>query len=353
MTVADDDLLTERLLRIIDEGSRTATYKLALLLALIDAIARHPGEDRLPTRAIAEQVLSTYYPQTRVFATAGGTSELRQISMKRAVVVEHVLTLRVHGDNAGCRTADDCRRTVPERYTQALDAVEATFVQYPIPLLQKVGGQVFPFLYEQAWDEGTAVRSLRKLGRDHLTLFPGVADRLVVLGPLLRPLIELHWTRDVARWSRLDLGDEALRAHLFGGDRLAFPGALRSGLRELQDNRCFYCDGLLSGSPEVDHFIAWSRWPNDSVENLVLADGTCNGRKLDHYAAEVHLRRWLGRNGTLSTDLASLAGAARWSSAPERSHALARSAYGHIAPATPLWVEGSTFEPAPGPIVVT
>jgi len=39
--VASDDLLTERLLRVVDEGWRTATYKLALLLALIDAAAEH------------------------------------------------------------------------------------------------------------------------------------------------------------------------------------------------------------------------------------------------------------------------------------------------------------------------
>ena len=37
--MASDDLLTERLLRVVDEGRRTATYKLALLLALIDAAA--------------------------------------------------------------------------------------------------------------------------------------------------------------------------------------------------------------------------------------------------------------------------------------------------------------------------
>ena len=37
--MADDDLLIERLLRVIDEGRRTATYKLALLMALIDSAA--------------------------------------------------------------------------------------------------------------------------------------------------------------------------------------------------------------------------------------------------------------------------------------------------------------------------
>jgi hypothetical protein len=42
----------ERLLEIIDSGRRTATYKLAMLLALLDLFTRHTG-----TRGRAPQVL--------------------------------------------------------------------------------------------------------------------------------------------------------------------------------------------------------------------------------------------------------------------------------------------------------
>ena len=83
MAAADDDLLTERLLRVIDEGRRTATYKLALLLALIDGVAALPGIESLPTRRIAADVLARYYPQTRVYVANDGIErELRQITMK-------------------------------------------------------------------------------------------------------------------------------------------------------------------------------------------------------------------------------------------------------------------------------
>lgn len=64
---------------------------------------------------------------------------------------------------------------------------------------------------------------------DRVRLLDGVADRLVVLGPMLRPLIELHWTRDVARWTRLPMEDEALRTHLFGSDRVGFPARSSPG----------------------------------------------------------------------------------------------------------------------------
>lgn len=43
--MADDDLLIERLLRVIDEGRWTATYKLALLLGIVEAAALSPGSE--------------------------------------------------------------------------------------------------------------------------------------------------------------------------------------------------------------------------------------------------------------------------------------------------------------------
>jgi hypothetical protein len=51
----------ERLLEIIDSGRRTATYKLALLMALLDLCARRSDvHERAPTllhtREVAEQV---------------------------------------------------------------------------------------------------------------------------------------------------------------------------------------------------------------------------------------------------------------------------------------------------------
>ena len=61
------DLLVERLLQVIDEGRRTATYKLALLAGLIGTVAMSPGESNIPTRMIAERVLALYYPQTRTY----------------------------------------------------------------------------------------------------------------------------------------------------------------------------------------------------------------------------------------------------------------------------------------------
>jgi hypothetical protein len=342
----------ERLLRVIDEGRRTATYKLALLSGLIDAVATTSGSPVVPTRLIAQGVLTLYYPQTRPYVANDGIArELRQISMKSSPVLRAVLRLRLAGDNAGCRTVDDARERVPDVYDDVLTDVETTFVRYPIPLLQVVGSRVVPFLYYVDWPEGTSLKALRVDGRDQVRLLPGVADRLIVLGPMLRPLIELHWTRDVARWTGVSLEDVALQAHLFGAERVAFPPALVAGLRDLQAGRCFYCNEPIAGRGHVDHFLAWSRWPNDAIENLVLAD-RCNRDTSDHLVTADHLSRWRHRLNDSSSALCRAATTAKWRSDPHRSVALVSNTYSHIAPGTPLWRHGRAFDFADGPLFV-
>lgn len=66
----------ERLLEIIGSGRRTATYKLAVLISLLDLCARHSDTDgraseRLYTRDIAEQVAALYWPQVIPYLMPG------------------------------------------------------------------------------------------------------------------------------------------------------------------------------------------------------------------------------------------------------------------------------------------
>ena len=348
--MADDDLLIERLLRVIDEGRRTATYKLALLMALIDAASIGNGSPQIPTRVVAEQVLALYYPQTRLYVANDGIErELRQITMKGSPPLRAVLRLRLHGDASRCRSADEAKERLPDEYEIALDVVEDTFVRYPIPLLQVVGTQLMPFLYEPDWSEGTSVASLRQQGLDRVRLLPGVIDRLVVLGPMLRPLIELHWVNDFARWTGVRLEDASLHTHLFGTERVSFPAHLGGGLRDLQRGCCFYCGDRIDGRGQIDHFLAWSRWPNDAIENLVLAD-RCNGAKSDHLVVRAHLDRWLTRTEAHEPDLVEIASSSGWRSDPTRTRALLPTTYSHVAPGTPLWERGANFEIATGSI---
>jgi hypothetical protein len=111
---------------------------------------------------------------------------------------------------------------------------------------------------------------------------------------------------------------------------------------ELQQGCCFYCSATLSARIEVDHFVPWSRWPNDAIENLVLAD-RCNSEKSHHIAATVHVDQWAVRLDQQAETLASIADVAGWHSEQSRSLGLVRSCYGHLPVGTPLWLSGSEF----------
>ncbi len=345
----DSAMLAERLLQVIDEGRRVATYKLALLMALIDACATNSDElgaapSELHTRELARHVLRLYFPHARAYLGVGRSErfELRQISNQRSAVMNAVQRQHLVAQNSGLRSLRAVQATHPAEYERCLDEVERTFARYPILRLQVVGAEYRPFLYDVDWGESITLGALHADGGGIVRFRPGASDQLLRLAPLLRPLIELHWVRMVASLNGLDVEGDRLHEHLFGANRVAFPQALRSGLLELQDGRCFYCDERLRTRVDVDHFIPWSRWPNDAIENLVLADA-CNGHKRDHLAAADHATRWATRLVEQRSDLDELANAARWLSEPDRTRAIGRSTYFHLPEGTPLWLLAGSF----------
>ncbi len=337
------DFFAERLLQVIDEGRRTATYKLALLTALMDGCAAESGPDgrapeTLHTRTVAQHALRLYLPQVRSYLGPGGQDvvELRQITTERSAVLGAVLRLHLLAEQQRASGLPAIARRLPEEYARCLDTVELTFARYPLRLLQVIGGENRPFLYDLDWTESVSLAALHRPTGGLIHLRTGAGEHLLRLAPLLRPLIELHWTRMVARMNQINLEDDRLRHHLFGAERSTFPRALRAGLADLQNNRCFYCDTTLSTRAEIDHVIPWSRWPNDAVENLVLADA-CNNSKRDYLPALGHVTTWTHRLVAHHHDLLDVASESRWESNPTRTVSLARAAYAHLPPGTPLW----------------
>jgi hypothetical protein len=338
----------ERLLEIIDSGRRTATYKLALLLAVLDLCARHSdAHGRAPqvlyTRDIAEQVASLYWPQVIPYLVPGapGATVLRQITLPRAAIVAAVSTFRSAAEAAGVTSWHLARLRLPAACQAMLDQVEVTVAEQPLPRLQAVGSSQtpFPFLYQLSWGprESFSVARLRRHGPrgPAIDLLPGAGDELLRLSPLIRPLVEMHWTRMVAEINDVATDELNLHRHLFGSDRILPPKALRDGIAALQDGRCFYCRQPLGSTPEADHFIPRIRCGIDAVENLVLADHRCNNDKRDLLPGPA----WARRNQHHDTALAGLAAAARWDTDPAATTAVARSIYRHLPPgATPLWL---------------
>jgi hypothetical protein len=76
----------------------------------------------------------------------------------------------------------------------------------------------------------------------------------------------------------------------------------------------------------------------NAVENLVMADGQCNGDKKDLLASPALVGVWTDRNRRHGPELRAQAEENRWESDLVGTEAIARSIYGHLpAGPQPFW----------------
>jgi hypothetical protein len=183
-------------------------------------------------------------------------------------------------------------------------------------------------------------------------LKPGVGEHLLQLSGLLRPLIQRRWAAMVAQLNRLE--DSQLELFLFGVDRVATK-KVRVALWEIQDRRYFYCNGRL-GDPSaaaVDHFLLWSRYPDDGLDNFVVADTRCNGWKSSSLAASDHLIQWARRFRADTSDcnqLGDIAIQTGWERGALRTASVAQAIYLWLPEYARLWLRRKEFvAPDTGP----
>ncbi|MCB9731984.1 MAG: hypothetical protein H6745_05050 [Deltaproteobacteria bacterium] len=146
----------ESALQLLDQGGFTATYKYAVLLALMDLCLEGTGKDGAPptmvtTRQLAEKVIDLYWPQTRPFLPPldRPLSQTRGKD-KQAKIVADIDAfqradpgLSLHAARSFDAHADRWRRLV--------DDVEWTLILMPLPRLQTVGGRTLRLIYEIRW----------------------------------------------------------------------------------------------------------------------------------------------------------------------------------------------------------
>lgn len=346
-----DDLVrfAERVIALLDRGNFVSTYKYALLLALLDLCLEHGGRhgeppDSLSTAQIARKVLELYWPHARPFSLAGEPARvLRQKAGGPARILRLVEEYRARGGHPPGGSLHRHRAADPAGIARLEREVEWTLVEMPLPKLQRVGGRVEAFLYEIGWSDGIRRAAFERPGGfDNLVRFkPGAAHALVALSAVLRPLVHRHWTLMVTRLN--DLPESRIESFLFERDRAAV--ALLSGpLLEVQRGRCFYCDGP-ARQREVDHFVPWSRHPDDGIANLVVADPRCNRAKSDFLADLRHVERWGARLRDRGADLSAIAADHRWPRDEGATTAVVRSIYGGLPSEVPLWAGVDDFVP--------
>ena len=281
--------------RLLEDGHFVATYKYALLLALAD-IAVERGDDSglplsIPTSAIAGKFITYYWRQAVPYTSTGlvhGVT-LRQNTGRTAAILSKVAEARA---NFGGLLTDVERDR--GRWKRLVRDIERVVRVMPLWKLQRIGNEIVDFLYQQ---EGHG---------ESIELRAGVAFCLRRFHSLITELVRSAWLQYIRRNNIAELGATSdLAEFLFGSER-ANLGDVRPVLEDIQHRRCFYCDGELhSGLADVDHFIAWARYPVDLGHNFVLAHGKCNSAKGSMLASEEHLARWLERNRTLGNVLAA------------------------------------------------
>ncbi len=353
-TQGDVIRFAERMLGLLDQGSFAATYKYAVLLGLMDLCLEGTAKSgevpvMVTTRQLARKVIEIYWSHTLVYK---GKTVLRQNTGKQAKILSDIAAFKGRLEIAQC-SAPQGRKESADAFEKLVDTVEWILIDKPLPKLQRVGKHDQELIYKIGWtDDGSlkksSVTKYQKTGAgkfDNRILFlSGVSEYLVVLNGLLRPMIHREWVAMVARINKLE--QSHLESFLFDTNRTAL-GRVQDPLRELQDNRCFYCNGKLDNKKvEVDHFIPWSRYPDNGIENLVVADRKCNNNKRDFLACSDHVSHWVERNapGTTSANaLVEIAGDVNWESHPSQTMGVARGIYLRLAPDVLLWDKRGAF----------
>lgn len=338
MTAESDLLFLRQIQRLLNEGLFTSTYKFALLQALADFAVEHEadadGSLRVNISAIAEQFIEYYWRQAIPFRPAGDSLSagvLLQSTDRQASIIGAVVSARSRFDGRLAAARQDTRS-----WTRLRNQVARVIRAMPLWKLQTIGREPNEFLYREA-----------DYREDAICLLPGVPAALKNFHGLITNLIRGAWIGQVQKIpaNREVLGEAAsLSDFLFGSDRASLE-AYRAILRGHQSGRCFYCRRAVPGEGDLDHFIAWSRYPVDLGHNFVFAHGTCNRDKREYLAHPDHLRRWREQNLDGAGSLARQFSEARLAHDLQRSRHIAVWAYeqGELSGAH-VWVRGANVE---------
>ncbi|OBH00924.1 HNH endonuclease [Mycobacterium sp. E136] len=335
----DPLLLGQRVVAILEQGQRDATYKLATLMALIEHsienLPPHPDDSlTVPIPELAHRVLSLYWHQARPFQ---GHHLAQRRTGTKTRIIDAAKVLR-EASNAGTSrmSLETAMLRAPAAYEVAIDRIALALIKQPLPRLQKLPGAPVsdPFLYDDSFLGENVSRSRVRAHGDAITLNPGVAHALARLAGLLKPALEIMWVEDVRSMNKfLDEDVPDVAGHLFGRERTALM-AVRGPFKEAFGPHCFYCGTHLPLNNPIDHVLPWSLVGIDGLANLVLACARCNGDKSGALPALSIVDRVLSRE---SDALEQIAQELQWPTQHERVVAAARGIYRGQPEGVPTW----------------
>ena len=166
----------EKVLELLDEGRYTATYKYALLLALMDVCLEQTQSSGAPpemvtTRQLADKIVELYWPHSVPFVGVAPAVVLKQNTVGQAEIISAITRFRTR------RTADpsvprgESRLRAPEAYARLVQLVEWKLIEMPLPRLQIMGQSHRPFIYDIYWGQKVEQREVTGYQRSETSGF--------------------------------------------------------------------------------------------------------------------------------------------------------------------------------------
>ncbi len=274
--------------RLLQEGDFASTYKFAFLHALADiCIEKNIDSNEcliITYDEIVDKLILLYWQHAKPFSSALNSDEsggvLLQNSGSQAKIISDISSLHLEG----IRNLSQAKNSPLWRniYKNTL----STLKQGPLWRLQILSKHEDCFLFPHV------------KGRNYIELNKGIASCFRQFHDLVVQFSRQGWIEKISKiqYNQAVIGGGGeLKEFLFGTNRSAITNAV-GFLKEIQKGDCFYCKKSISGSPEVDHFIPFSKYGNDLGHNFVLAHKTCNNNKRDYLAALSHRDRWVEQN---------------------------------------------------------
>jgi 5-methylcytosine-specific restriction endonuclease McrA len=345
MSTQDHVELGIKVIGLLDSASYATTYKMATFLGLMDVIKESvSSKGTFPSvikgSDVCDKVFEIYWKQSVPYASAltTKTSYLRQSPQRDIPQIIAEYRAKNSQISKGFSIANAFSMD-PDGMAKLQRDVRQRVLKMPLPRLQKLGGKdnwkEDRFLFDLNWEEDKLPSD------DSLYLKDGAAESLMKIRPLLRPYIEALWSNFVAERNSSLTDAAKLRSSLFGATRTnTVP--LRKHLRSLQNGKCFYCDGSMTKSGDIDHFFAFTHFNNEDLDNFVLSCSTCNRSKSAMLPSLSHLGKLLKRNKNAKV-LDEISQSLNWPRGTHQVRSLANLAY-LVETNTILWHAPGKFQ---------
>lgn len=270
--------------RLMQEGDFSSTYKFAFLHALADICIETPCPNHASLKIslddIVDKFLMLYWRHARPFGISDNDNTLRQNTGSQSKIITDIQNLQRDG------FVNIARAKYSDQWQRIHKNTLRTLKEGPLWRLQILSKTADCYLYPHI------------KGRNYIELNPGIADCFREFHDLVTQFARQGWLEKVTKiqqnQSIIGAAGE-LSEFLFGKSRNSLQPALPV-LKDIQKNRCFYCNKPLGNSAEVDHFIPYSKYHNDLGHNFVLAHRACNQNKRDYLAAPQHRDNWIEQN---------------------------------------------------------